>query len=96
MLAVALALLIVLVVVAIAILISERQKAALQGSTLEAIRDLFKAMSQVNDYAMKKMTDAHNRAEEVKQMVQEVVPLVAESSGFSIPSGGSKSKESKP
>lgn len=103
MLVAILGLLITLVVVSTVILVSERQKVVLQGLTLEAIRDLYKAMAQVNDYAIKKLTDAHAKTEEVKNLVQEVVPLVAEvvplvaenATGLSIPSVGTKSKESK-
>lgn len=98
MLVAVLVLLSVLIGVASATLIADRQKVLLQGRTLEAIRDLFKAMAQVNEYTVKKVMDAGKNAEEVKQVVKDVVSLVADSpSALSIPSVGvAKSKETRP
>lgn len=81
-------LLLVMVVVDVAKLLAEIRKVALQGDTLEAIRDLVKAHSQVNEYTIKKTRDVGAKAEEVKQAVSDVVSkLVADAppSGLSIP-----------
>lgn len=91
--------LLLLLTLGVAILVSERQKITLQANTLDAVRDLFRTMAQVNEYAVKKVTDAGKKAEEVKQevkrAVKEVASLVAESpSALSIPSVDlDKSKE---
>lgn len=92
-------LLLLLLTLGVAILVSERQKITLQANTLDAVRDLFRTMAQVNEYAVKKVTDSGKKAEEVKQevkrAVKEVASLVAESpSALSIPSVDlDKSKE---
>ena len=88
MLVTVIALLLVMVVVDVAKLTAEIRKVALQVDTLEAIRDLVKAHSQVNEYTIKKTRDVGAKAEEVKQAVSDVVSkLVADAppSGLSIP-----------
>ena len=86
-------LLAVLVAVEVGVLVSERQKVRLQVDTLDAIRDLFRVMSRVNEYALKKITDVHEKTDEVRQVITEVVGKAADLSGLSIPAVNSKRGE---
>lgn len=87
MLVAVISLLLLMAVVDVAKLIAEMKKVWLQGDTLSAIRDLVRAHAQVNEYTIRKTKDIGARAEEVKQVVEEVAAkLTADApSGLSIP-----------